>query len=420
MAESKDEDGCASHDSLAAPATPGNTTSNAGVVDHDSSALDKPKASISSSASAASVTTTTQDSLAASATLDNAASNPGAADFDSSSDSSLALDTSNTSTAPTTPTTRASTILDSSPLDRFNVTEAAKASNTSPPPEKPDSAESEHKAGFAKFASQIQASGSGSQARSKFGASFSPFSAHVAGQSLSGFGSRLESVSKTSASFPLCAAGERISFGSGREGGIIGGSSAGQSANFGKPDDNIIEGGTKRGFGDVSRDDDNSDEPSNKRARTDGGSNPAATSGHAAHNTVQNSTSTSTGTRNTSQDVPNPYPPIAPAKLNLAGFGSATMAHTPAAASSAPHSLFGTNTYNNNAFSTMITPSRRGQDAMNNVNKANCPDGTNIDTSSDGQDGQESEDRSKNKGTIDTKDSRNPDSIDNGEEEEIL
>ena len=226
-------------------------------------------------------------------------------------------------------------------------------------------------------------------------------------------------MSKTSASFPLCAAGERISFGSGREGGIIGGSSAGQSANFGKPDNNIAGGGTKRGFGDVSRDDDNSDEPSSKRARTEGGSDPTATSGHAANNNIENSTGTSTGTRSTSQDVPNLYSPIAPGKLNLAGFGSATMAHTPVAASSAPHRLFGTDTYNN-AFGTAITSLRRSQDVMNNGNTAKCPDGTNTDTSSDSRDRQDSEDRSKNKGTTDTKDSSDPDSIDNGEEEEIL
>ena len=432
MSKSKDGDGdCASHDSLAAPSMPGSSTSNVGASDNDSSAQYKPSACTTPHIPTANVATTIQDSFAAPTNPVNAVSSHRAADNDSSS----VVDKSDTSTAPATPTTRASTTYGSSPLDKPNFTEATKDTNTSPTPKKLDSTESEQKAGFAKFASQAQASALGSQTRPQVGASFSPFIARVAGQSLPGFGSELEVGSPPSSSFPLCTAGQSIGFGSGRAGGIISGSSAEQGSTFEKPDSDIAGGGTKRGFQDISGDDDNSDGPSHKRARTDGDSNPTAEDGHTANVKVENPTETLQTLPSPAappqkaakeftlwdipQWVPPVYPPMAPQRLHLAGMGSATTANTPAAPSSTPHRLFGTRTYMN-VFNTAVVPLPYGQDVLKYKNTASGQDATHTEISSNIQDATDTEDRSKSEDKTDGADSTNSESIDNDGDEEIL
>ena len=380
MAKPKDGNGDrASHKSLAATSMPGSPTSDVDAADDGSSALDKPNTCTSPRTPAANVAKIIQDSHAAPATPDNAAPNHGAADHDASSP----LDTSFTSTSPDTPTTKASTANDSSPLDGPKFTKAAKDTNTSPPPEKPDSTESEHKAGFSKLASQAQASGLDSGP--KFGASFSPSNAHIAGQNLPGFGSGQEFVSTTSSAFPWFAAAQRGSFGSGRDGGIVGGSSTVQDATFGKPDSNITAGGTKRNFGDVSRDDDNSDEPSHKRARTDGGSDPTTASGFPANIKDENSMGTSTPTRPTSF-TPKYDSFMAAPKLDSSRFGSTTTATTaipPAALSEPPskppHALFGSRT-GLKVFNAGIIPSSNGQNVFNYKYTARGQDVSNKNT----------------------------------------
>ena len=412
MAGTEDGDGDrASHDSLAAPSTPSSSTSNAGAADDCSSALNKLNACTSPCTTAANVATGIEDSLVAPATPDNATFNNGASDEDSSS----APDSSTKSTAPGTPTTRASTTYNSSPPEKPNFTETANATNTSPAPEKPDPTESEHKAIFAKFSSQAQASGLGSQTGSKFGSSSSPFNTHIARQSLPRFSAGQAFVSATPNPFASCAAAQSISFGSGPDGGILGGSCAEQDDSFKKPEGDIAGGNKKRAYRDVSRDDDNSDEPSHKRARTDGGSNTTAAAGDAANTKIEDSTGTSTQTgpaSNAPQYVSKKYPSMAARKLPFADYGPITNANNFAALSRAPHKFFRAGG----------TPLPHGQKVLKNEDTIYGQDTLNTEDTFNSQDAPNSEDKytDEGEGTTDVPDSTGLDSVDNGENEEIL
>ena len=410
IAESKDGDGdYTSHNSLAAPSSSSTSPSNVGAADDSSRTLDKPNTCTAPRTPTANVATIDQDSLAALTTPDKAASNHGAADDDASS----LLDSSTKSTSPGTPTTRASTTYNSSPLEKLNFTETAHATNTPPAPKKPDPTESEHKASFAKFSSQAQEPGSSSQIGSKFGSS-SPFSTRTSGQSLPGFGAGPAFVSATSNPFALCAARQSISFGNGPDGGIVGGSTAEQADSFAKQEGDIVGSGKKRGFRNVSGDDDNSDESSHKRARTDGGSNSTAASGDTANTKVEDSTGTSAPTPpiSATQNVSKKYPSMAARKLPFADYSPATTANTFAALARAPHT----------SFAIGATPLRHGQNALNNESTISGQDTTDTETPSSSQDASNSEDKhtDEGEGTTDVPDSTGLDSVDNGEDEEML
>ena len=103
---------------------------------------------------------------------------------------------------------------------------------------------------------------------------------------------------------------------------------------------------------------------------------------------------------------------MAARKLPFAEYDPATTANTFATLGRAQHT----------SFATGATPLRHGQNVLNNENTTSGQDTTDTESPSNSQDAPNSEDRytDEDEGTTDVPDSTGLETVDNGEDEEIL